>query len=126
MKRSNGSVPPRSNWPKWPAEPKKITTTIWFPKPCSRRWKTSVPPKSKRLAPSRPVTAAIEKLRATIATGVTEDIKRDTEELQKAFYPIAEKLYAASGAGNPGEGDADGGAGDGAYYGSDFEDKTGN
>ena len=73
-----------------------------------------------------PVTAAIEKLRATIATGVTEDIKRDTEELQKAFYPIAEKLYAASGAGNPGEGDADGGAGDGAYYGSDFEDKTGN
>ena len=72
-----------------------------------------------------PVTAAIEKLRATIATGVTEDIKRDTEELQKAFYPIAEKLYAASGAnGNPGEGDS--GAGDGAYYGSDFEDKTGN
>ena len=73
-----------------------------------------------------PVNAAIEKLRATIATGVTEDIKRDTEELQKAFYPIAEKLYAASAAanGNPGEGD--GGAGDGAYYGSDFEDKTGN
>ena len=71
-----------------------------------------------------PVTAAIEKLRATIATGVTEDIKRDTEELQKAFYPIAEKLYAASGA--AGAGDADGGAGDGAYYGSDFEDKTGN
>ena len=73
-----------------------------------------------------PVNAAIEKLRATIATGVTEDIKRDTEELQKAFYPIAEKLYAASAAanGNPGEGD--GGAGDGAYYGSDFEDKTDN
>ena len=74
-----------------------------------------------------PVTAAIEKLRATIATGVTEDIKRDTEELQKAFYPIAEKLYAASAAnGNPTDGDSDGGAGDGAYYGSDFEDKTGN
>ena len=71
-----------------------------------------------------PVKAAIEKLRATIATGVTEDIKRDTEELQKAFYPIAEKLYAASGA--AGAGDAEGGAGDGAYYGSDFEDKTGN
>ena len=71
-----------------------------------------------------PVKAAIEKLRATIATGVTEDIKRDTEELQKAFYPIAEKLYAASAA--AGAGDADGGAGDGAYYGSDFEDKTGN
>ena len=71
-----------------------------------------------------PVKEAIEKLRATIATGVTEDIKRDTEELQKAFYPIAEKLYAASAA--AGAGDADGGAGDGAYYGSDFEDKTGN
>ena len=55
---------------------------------------------------------------------MTEDIKRDTEELQKAFYPIAEKLYAASGAAGAGEGD--GGAGDGAYYGSDFEDKTGN
>ena len=71
-----------------------------------------------------PVKEAIEKLRATIATGVTEDIKRDTEELQKAFYPIAEKLYAASGAAGAGEGD--GGAGDGAYYGSDFEDKTDN
>ena len=77
-----------------------------------------------------PVKEAIEKLRATIATGVTEDIKRDTEELQKAFYPIAEKLYAASAAAGAGDaagtGDADGGAGDGAYYGSDFEDKTGN
>ena len=75
-----------------------------------------------------PVNAAIETLRNTIATGDTEAIKRDTEALQQAFYPIAEKLYAASGAN--GEGDAgaggDGGAGDGAYYNSDFEDNSDN
>ena len=74
-----------------------------------------------------PVKDAIEKLRATIATGNTENIKADTEALQKAFYPIAEKIYQASGAAQ--QGGAQGGTGaDGNYYGSDadFEDKTGN
>ena len=74
-----------------------------------------------------PVTEAIEKLKSTIQSGDTEAIKADTEALQKAFYPIAEKLYQAqAGAENGG---AQGGAGaDGAYYGTDadFEDKTGN
>ena len=71
-----------------------------------------------------PVNEAIEKLKATIATGDTEAIKADTEALQKAFYPIAEKLYQAQA-----EGQQQGGTGaDGTYYGTDadFEDKTGN
>ncbi len=42
----------------------------------------------------KPVTEAIEKLKATIAGGDTEAIKADTDALQKAFYPIAEKIYA--------------------------------
>ena len=75
-------------------------------------------------ADKAPVNEAIEKLRGTIATGNTEAIKADTEALQKAFYPIAEKLYQANAA----QGDAtQGGAGaDGNYYGTDadFEDKT--
>ena len=78
-------------------------------------------------ADKAPVTEAIEKLKGTIATGNTEAIKADTEALQKAFYPIAEKIYQAQAqAGGAG---AEGGTGaDGAYYGTDadFEDKTGN
>ena len=78
-------------------------------------------------ADKAPVNEAIEKLKATIQGGNTEAIKADTEALQKAFYPIAEKIYQAQGA----QGDAgqQGGAGaDGNYYGSDadFEEKTGN
>ena len=72
------------------------------------------------------VNEAIEKLKSTIQTGNTEAIKADTEALQKAFYPIAEKLYQAQ-AGQ--QGGQQGGTGaDGAYYGTDadFEDKTGN
>ena len=79
-------------------------------------------------ADKAPVNEAIEKLKATIATGDTEAIKADTEALQKAFYPIAEKLYQAQ-AQNGAQDGAQGGTGaDGAYYGTDadFEDKTGN
>ena len=78
-------------------------------------------------ADKAPVNEAIEKLKATIQTGNTEAIKADTEALQKAFYPIAEKLYQAQGGAD--QGGAQGGTGsDGAYYGTDadFEDKTGN
>ena len=52
-----------------------------------------------------------------------EAIKADTEALEKAFYPIAEKIYNAQAA----QGGADAGAGaadDGNVYGADFEDKT--
>ena len=78
-------------------------------------------------ADKAPVNEAIEKLKATIATGDTEAIKADTEALQKAFYPIAEKLYQAQAA-QGGEGQQGGTGADGAYYGTDadFEDKTGN
>ena len=73
-----------------------------------------------------PVNAAIAKLRETLNGGSVEAIKADTEALQKAFYPIAEKIYNAQAAQN-GAG-ADGGAqgADGNYYDAGFEDKTGN
>ena len=72
-----------------------------------------------------PVNAAIEKLRETIKNGSTEDIKADTEALQKAFYPIAEKLYQQSQA-EAGQGGAGAQGADGNYYDAGFEDKTGN
>ena len=70
-----------------------------------------------------PVNAAIEKLKETIKGNDIEAIKADTEALEKAFYPIAEKIYNAQAA----QGGADAGAGaadDGNVYGADFEDKT--
>ncbi|MBQ7828043.1 MAG: molecular chaperone DnaK [Clostridia bacterium] len=79
------------------------------------------------------VEAAIAKLRETVAGGNTDAIKADTEALEKAFYPIAEKLYQANGAGqgfdpNAGAGfggDAGAAGGDGqTYYNADFEDKS--
>ena len=75
-------------------------------------------------AEKQPVNAAIEKLRETIKGGNTEAIKADTEALQKAFYPIAEKLYQQNAANGEQASGATGA--DGNYYGSDndFEDKT--
>ena len=66
------------------------------------------------------VPEAMEKLRNTVKDGTTEQIKADTEALQKAFYPIAEKLYAQQ------QGGAEGQPQDGNVYGTDadFEDKT--
>ena len=40
-----------------------------------------------------PVTEKIENLKNVVKTGSTEQIKTATEELQKAFYAISEKLY---------------------------------
>ena len=76
-------------------------------------------------ADKAPVNEAIEKLKSTIAGGDVEAIKADTEALQKAFYPIAEKIYReqANAEGAQG-GNTAGDAGDGNYYGADFEDKT--
>ena len=74
------------------------------------------------------VRAAIDKLKETIKGDNTDAIKADTEALEKAFYPIAEKMYqqeTAQNQGNPGAGpeaSADGNT----YYSSDFEDKSGN
>ncbi len=39
------------------------------------------------------VNAKIEELKTKVSGGNTEEIKKGTEELQKAFYPIAEKMY---------------------------------
>ncbi len=73
------------------------------------------------------VKAAIEKLKSTVAGGNTEDIKADTEALEKSFYKLSEKLYQQA---NP-QGDADpnmGGnpGGDGTYYDASYEDNTNN
>ena len=72
-----------------------------------------------------PVNEAIEKLRETVKSGSTEQIKADTEALQKAFYPIAEKLYQQSQA-EAGQGAGGAQGADGNYYDAGFEDKTGN
>ena len=70
------------------------------------------------------VQGAIDKLKETIKTNNTEAIKADTEALQRAFYPVAEKVYNQSGA-QPNDGGANGAQGaDGTYYNTDFEDKT--
>ena len=74
-------------------------------------------------ADKAPVNDAIAKLKETIKGGDTEAIKADTEALQKAFYPIAEKIYAEQAQNAQGASDA-GNAGDGNVYGADFEDKT--
>ena len=77
-------------------------------------------------ADKAPVNEAIEKLKATVASGDTEAIKADTDALQKAFYPIAEKLYAEqaqNGAAGASNGESNDTAG-GDVYGADFEDKT--
>ncbi len=77
------------------------------------------------------VTAEIEKLKETVKNGDTEAIKAGTEALEKAFYPIAEKVYqqtAGADAGAAGQGFDQGAAGgqnaDGSYN-ADFTDKTG-
>ena len=75
-------------------------------------------------ADKQPVNAAIEKLRETLKGNDIEAIKADTEALQKAFYPIAERIYREQAAQNGAAGAEQ--AGDGNYYDADFEDKTGN
>ena len=84
-------------------------------------------------AEKAPVREAIDKLKETVKNGSTDQIKADTEALQKAFYAISEKLYQQSGAqggAGPdmgGQGQQTGGndGGDGTYYNADYEDKTG-
>ena len=71
-----------------------------------------------------PVNEAIAKLKKTMESGTTEEIKADTDALMKAFEPIATKIYSEQQANAQG---AQGGPtqdGDGNVYGADFEDKT--
>ena len=70
-----------------------------------------------------PVKEAIEKLKSTVAGGNTEDIKADTEALEKSFYMLSEKLYAqANPQGDPNMGGNNGS--DGTYYDASYEDNT--
>ena len=81
------------------------------------------------------VKAAVEKLKETCKNGSTEQIKEDTDALEKAFYALSEKLYKQYAAHSPvREATADNGSsegqnggttdGNGNYYSQDFEDKT--
>ena len=81
-------------------------------------------------ADKAPVKDAIEKLKTTISGGNTEDIKADTEALEKAFYKLSEKLYAQAnpqgdpnmgGSYDPNMGGSDNG---GTYYDASYEDNT--
>ena len=75
-------------------------------------------------ADKAPVNAAIEKLRETVKGGNTDAIKADTEALQKAFYPIAEKIYKEQAEAQGAQADSGAQGGDGNYYDAGFEDKT--
>ncbi len=68
-----------------------------------------------------PIKEAIEKLKATVATGNTDAIKADTEALQKAFYAISEKLYAQAQQAQGAEGATQN---DDGTINADFEDKS--
>ncbi len=77
------------------------------------------------------VRVALETLKSTLKDGTTEQIKNDTEALEKAFAKLSEKLYSQAGANGAGAG-ADNGAGagpqsdgNGTYYNADYEDKSG-
>jgi len=87
-------------------------------------------------ADKAPVQDAIEKLKNTVKGGSVEDIKADTEALEKAFYALSEKLYSQAG-GAAGQGfDPNAGAGgagfdgaqsqDGTFYSADYEDNSDN
>ncbi len=83
-------------------------------------------------ADKQPVNDAIAKLEETLKTGTTEQIKADTENLEKAIYALSSKLYQQQpgagdpngnfGGGNPGA-DNNGGN-DGTVYDADFTDTT--
>ncbi|MBQ7983550.1 MAG: Hsp70 family protein, partial [Clostridia bacterium] len=66
------------------------------------------------------IQAEIDRLKETVKNGSTEDIKAGTEELQKKFYAISEKLYqqAQQAQGEAGTQNEDG------TYNADFTDKT--
>ena len=67
------------------------------------------------------VEAAIAKLKETIKNGSTEDIKADTEALEKSFYKISEKLYAQA---QQAQGDPNAQGGDGQFYDANYEDNS--
>ena len=77
-------------------------------------------------ADKAPVRDAIEKLKNTVKTDDLDAIKADTEALEKAFYPIAEKMYAAQGGAQADPNMGGAGQDGNTYYSADFEDKSDN
>ncbi|MBQ8333316.1 MAG: molecular chaperone DnaK [Clostridia bacterium] len=75
-------------------------------------------------ADKAPVRDAIEKLKNTVKTDDLDAIKADTEALEKAFYPIAEKMYAAQGGAQADPNMGGAGQDGNTYYSADFEDKS--
>ena len=72
------------------------------------------------------VRSALETLKNTVANGSTDDIKRDTETLEKALYAISEKLYAQQNAGGAGPQDMGGdqNGNNGTYYDTGFDENN--
>lgn len=70
------------------------------------------------------IQSKIDALKAANATDNTDDIKAKTEELQKAFYEVSQKVYQAAGAQAQQDGAADmgGGASDNNNSGNDGAD----
>ncbi len=72
-----------------------------------------------------PILEKIEELKKIVATNNTEDIKKGTEELSKAFYAISEKLYQAAQEAQAQAG-ANGGVNPDGTVNGDFEDNSNN
>lgn len=72
------------------------------------------------------IQSKIDALKAANATDNTDDIKAKTEELQKAFYEVSQKVYQAAGAQaqqqDGGAADMGGSSDNGGNDGSDFVD----
>ena len=70
------------------------------------------------------VEAAIAKLKETVKSGSTEDIKADTEALEKSFYKISEKLYAQHQQAQGGQGFDGNGQSNDQFYDANYEDNS--
>ena len=73
---------------------------------------------------------AITKLEETLKNGSFDQIKADTDALEKAMYTLSSKLYQqpggdpGAGGGNPGGNDGGNPGDDGTVYDADFTDKS--
>ncbi len=78
-------------------------------------------------AEKQTIEDAIAKLKTALSGTDTAAIKSSSEELQKAFYAVSEKMYNNPGAqpgsdqATDGGASAEGAAGDGQYYDADYE-----
>ncbi len=81
-------------------------------------------------ADKAPVQEAITKLEETLKNGSFDQIKADTDALEKAMYTLSSKLYQqpggdqGAGGGNPGGNDGGNPGDDGTVYDADFTDKS--